>query len=157
VPALPGPVDTPLLVTPIAVRPAVHVAAAVAAEDAVVPAGPSESSRMALALGGSVELANGNGRRHMAARLKAYLAQLGLAAARLSNADHFAYAATTITYRPGHRGLAEALSASLPVAPLLQQVTGQAADVRIQLGGDLLEFDRGLLQAERNTSHADAI
>jgi hypothetical protein len=25
------------------------------------------------------------------------------------------------------------------------------------LGGDLLEFDRGHLQAERNTSHADAV
>jgi tetratricopeptide (TPR) repeat protein len=156
-PALPGPVAPGLEATPIAVRPTVRIAAAVAAEDAVVPAGPSEAPRMALALDGSVELANGNGRRHMAARLKAYLAQLGLAAARLSNADHFTYAATTITYRPGHRGLAEALSASLPVAPLLQQVTEQAADVRIQLGADLLEFDRGLLQAERNTSHADAI
>jgi hypothetical protein len=154
---LPVPADTPLLATPVAVRPTVRIAAAVAAEDAVVPAGPSESPRMALALDGSVELANGNGRRHMAARLKAYLAQLGLAAARLSNADHFTYAATTITYRPSHRGLAEALSASLPVAPLLQQVTEQAADVRVQLGADLLEFDRGLLQAERNTSHADAI
>ncbi|HEY9548735.1 MAG TPA: LytR C-terminal domain-containing protein, partial [Kiloniellaceae bacterium] len=132
-------------------------AVAVAAEDAMVVAGPSEGPVTVAALDGSVEVANGTGRRHMAARMQSYLAGLGLDAPWLSNADHFSHTTTTVTYRPGHRDLAEALSDSLPVAPLLEQVAEQAADVRVLLGGDLLEFDRGLLQAERNTSHDDAV
>src|SRR3546814_17662685 len=88
----------------------------------------------------------------MAARMQSYLAGLGLDAPWLSNADHFSHATTTVTYRPGHRDLAEALSDTLPVAPLLEQVAAQAADVRVWLGGDLLDFDRGFLQADRKRS-----
>jgi hypothetical protein len=93
----------------------------------------------------------------MAARMKLYLLGKGLSVTRLSNADNFAHGSTSVTYLPGYRELAEVLSASLPIVPRLQQVTGQAADVRVELGGDLLEFDSDLLQAERNTSHADPV
>jgi hypothetical protein len=142
---------------PAAALPTVRVALQLPAEAALLPAGPPEGGVAAVDLSGSLELANGNGRRHMAARTKTYLIGLGFAAARLSNAGRFTHKTTTITYRPGYLGLAEAVSASLPVAPLLKEVAGQATDVRIELGGDLLEFDRGHLQAERNTSHADAV
>ena len=157
-PGRPNPSDPPgLAPQPVAVLPSVRVAVSVTANDTLIAAGPSESGVAMADLTGTIEVSNGTGRRHMAARVKAYLMQLGLAAARLTNADHFAHATTTITYRPGHRGLAEALSASLPIAPLLQQSGEQAADVRVELGGDLLKFDSGLLQAERNTSHADTV
>ncbi|MPZ11503.1 MAG: tetratricopeptide repeat protein [Kiloniellaceae bacterium] len=157
-PALPGrPDPSGLAPQPVAVLPSVRVAVSATANDALIAAGPSESGAAVADLTGTIEVSNGTGRRHMAARVRAYLAQLGLTAARLTNADHFAHTTTTITYRPGHRGLAEALSASLPIAPLLQQSVEQAADVRVELGGDLLKFDSGLLQAERNTSHADAV
>ena len=156
-PALPGPTEPASAPEPVAMLPTVRIAVAATANDALVAAGPPEAGVAAVHLTGSIELANGTGRRHMAARMKGYLAQLGLAAARLANADHFAHATTAITYRPGYRGLAEALSASLPIAPLLRQAAEQAVDVRVELGGDLLDFDRGLLQAERNTSHADAV
>ena len=63
----------------------------------------------------------------MAARMRAFLAGKGLEVTRLSNADHFAHAMTTVTYLPGHRALAEVLSASLPIAPQLEQVSGQPA------------------------------
>jgi Tfp pilus assembly protein PilF len=156
-PALPGPTEPASVPEPAATLPTVRIAVSATANDALVVAGPPEAGVAVFDPTGSIELANGTGRRHMAARMKGYLAQLGLAAARLTNADHFAHATTTITYRPGYRGLAEALSASLPIAPLLRQAAEQAVDVRVELGGDLLDFDRGLLQAERNTSHADAV
>jgi Tfp pilus assembly protein PilF len=156
-PALPGPTEPASAPEPVATLPTVRIAVAATANDALVAAGPPEAGVAVFDPTGSIELANGTGRRYMAARMKGYLAQLGLAAARLANADHFAHATTTITYRPGYRGLAEALSASLPIAPLLRQAAEQAVDVRVELGGDLLDFDRGLLQAERNTSHADAV
>jgi Tfp pilus assembly protein PilF len=156
-PALPGPTEPASAPEPVATLPTVRIAVAATANDALVAAGPPEAGVAVFDPTGSIELANGTGRRYMAARMKGYLAQLGLTAARLANADHFAHATTTITYRPGYRGLAEALSASLPIAPLLRQAAEQAVDVRVELGGDLLDFDRGLLQAERNTSHADAV
>jgi hypothetical protein len=157
-PDQPDPSDSPSVAAkPVAVLPSVRVAVSATANDAVIAAGPSESGAAVADLTGTIEVSNGTGRRHMAARMKIYLAQLGLAGVRLTNADHFAHTTTTITYRPGHRGLAEALSASLPIAPLLQQSVEQAADVRVELGGDLLKFDSGLLQAERNTSHADTV
>ena len=153
-PALPKPGDVAAAPQPVAVLPTVREAAATSGPARTLIVTPPQELT---ASDGSVEVANGTGRRHMAARMQAYLLALGLPAQRLSNADHFAHARTTITYRRGHQGLAEVLAASLPVAPQLRQVAGQAADVRLQLGGGLLEFDRGLLQAERNRSDADAI
>ena len=167
-PPLPEPADTSIVSRPAAVlptvegaaaaqRPAVYYIKSATGPDVRMPAGPSEALATAADLTGSIEVANGTGRRHMAARLRSYLAGFDLTVTRLANADSFSHRSTTVTYRPGHRSLAEALSATLPVAPVLRQVTDQAVDVRVELGGDLLEFDRGLLQAERNTSHADAV
>ncbi len=171
----PAVAPPPLIPVEIAPLPAVYrpdqaapVPAPAAAQPSVRVAEPTSGREVMIAvsrpaaeepvdLSGTLEIANGTGRRHMAARMKAYLAGHGLTEGWLSNADHFSHRTTTITYRAGHRGLAEALSASLPIAPRLQEVTEQAADVRIELGGDLLEFDHGLLQAERNTRHVDAV
>ncbi len=136
-----------------------RVALQTSGTDVSLVAGPSEEPALpdARDLSGAIEVANGTGRRLMAARMKLYLLGKGLSVTRLSNADNFAHGSTSVTYLPGYRELAEVLSASLPIVPRLQQVTGQAADVRVELGGDLLEFDSDLLQAERNTSHADPV
>ena len=148
--------DVPTAPEPASALPSVRVAEVQKGRDVVVavsePAAPPTVD-----LSGTLEVANGTGRRHMAARMGAYLSAAGFPEAWLSNADHFSHRTTTITYRAGHRRLAEALSASLPIAPRLKEVAEQAADVRIELGGDLLEFDHGLLQAERNMSNADAV
>lgn len=139
--------------------PVVRVALQTSGADVSLAAGPSEEPAQPAArdLSGAIEVANGTGRRHMAARMKSYLLGEGLTVSRLSNADSFTHASTSVSYLPGYRELAEILSASLPIVPRLQQVTGQAADVRVELGGDLLEFDNDLLQAERNASHADPV
>lgn len=121
-----------------------------------VLSGSTEAPLAAGGFSGIIELSNGNGRRHMAARMKGYLEKSGVRIARLTNADHFAHAATVITYRAGHRGLAEALAKLLPLTPTLQEVKDQASDVCIRLGGDLLSFDHALIQAERTRSHASA-
>lgn len=133
--------------------PTVRVAEPQSGSNLVIAVAQPETAPSLADLAGSVEVANGTGRRRMAARMKAHLVTAGLSAAWLTNAGHFTHATTTVTYRPSHRQLAEAISSSLPIAPQLQEVTEQAADVRIELGGDLLEFDRGLLQAERNLTH----
>ncbi|WP_193370764.1 LytR C-terminal domain-containing protein [Pelagibius marinus] len=145
---------------PVAVTlPVVRVALQTSGADVTLAAGPSEEPALpdARDLSGAVEVANGTGRRHMAARIKAFLLGEGLSVTRLSNADNFNHSSTSITYLPGYRELAEVLSASLPIVPRLQQSTGQATEVRVELGGDLLQFDSDLLQAERNTSHADPV
>jgi len=102
---------------------------------------------------GTIEASNGAGRRNMAARMRDYLQTMGLSVTWLSNADHFRHATSTITYRPGYREQAEAVARHLPGALALQEVSGQAAAVRIELGGDLLDFDRQLLQAKRGISN----
>jgi hypothetical protein len=89
----------------------------------------------------------------MAARMRDYLKPLGLPVTWLSNADHFRHATSTITYRPGYRELAEAVALRLPITVAPQVVSEQSAAVRIELGGDLLDFDRQLLQAKRGISN----
>jgi hypothetical protein len=146
-----------------AAQPVVRVAYSPDEGEVLLAAGPAqqpqvpETAAAALASGGTIEVANGTGRRFMAARMRAFLAGKGLEVARLSNADHFTHAVTIISFLPGHRTLAEVLSASLPVAPRLEEASGQSAAVRLQLGGDLLEFDSSLLKAERKDSHADPV
>lgn len=148
--------------------PMVRVALRPGEGEVLLPAGPAQGTAKSAArdteamdvtmdLDGSVEIANGAGRRHMAARMRVYLASQGLQVVRLSNADHFAHAMTTVSYLPGHRDLAEVLSASLPIVPRLEEVAGQFVGVRVELGGDLLEFDRVLLEAERKASHDDPV
>jgi len=100
---------------------------------------------------GTIETSNGTGRRRMAARLRDYLNAKGLPVAGLSNADHFRHATSTITYRPDYRGLAESVAKHLPIAVTLRMVNEQATAVRIELGGDLLDFDRQLLQTRGRT------
>jgi tetratricopeptide (TPR) repeat protein len=93
-----------------------------------------------------LEISNGTGRRGMAARMRAHLAQSGVPANRLTNADHFAYTASAIFYRPGFEDSAAALGRPLPVQVDLIQDDEQSSDVRLRLGADLIDFDLQLLK-----------
>ncbi len=122
----------------------------VASLDAVVPGAPRVEGGLTVAVPASlplVEVANGTGRLSMAARLRNHLQAEGVTVKRLTNADHYRHRETTIFYRRGWRSYAEKLARMLPVAIELDDRDGQKSDVRIELGGDLLEFDRGLYYA----------
>ncbi len=95
-----------------------------------------------------VELSNGTGRLRMAARIREHLESEGVTVGRLTNADSYTHMETTIFYRDGWRAYAERLARMLPAAIDLADRDGQPADVRVELGGDLLEFDAGLYWAK---------
>ena len=73
---------------------------------------------------------------------------------RLTNAEHYRHQETIIFYRDGWRAYAENLARMLPVVVGLDGRDGQESDVRLELGGDLLEFDRGLYYAVKRSNGA---
>ena len=83
----------------------------------------------------------------MAARIRDFLEAKGVVAKRLTNADHFRHQETTIYFRSGWRSYAEDLAQMLPAVIDLDGHPTQESDVRLELGGDLLDFDRGLYYA----------
>ncbi len=73
---------------------------------------------------------------------------------RLTNADTFTRQETTIFYREGWKAYAEDLARLLPAAIDLEGRVGQTSDIRLELGGDLLNFDRGLYYTVGRSSGA---
>ena len=120
---------------------------AVASLDPVGLMGPIEEAKQPL-LGRPllplIEVSNGTGRLSMAARIRRYLELEGLVIRRLTNADTFTHQETTIFYRAGWKAYAEDLARLLPAAIDLDGRVGQTSDIRLELGGDLLNFDQGL-------------
>ena len=112
---------------------------------------PSLLSRRLLPL---IEVSNGTGRLSMAARIRRYLESGGLVIRRLTNADTFTRQETTIFYREGWKAYAEDLARLLPAAIDLEGRVGQTSDIRLELGGDLLNFDRGLYYTVGKSSGA---
>ncbi len=100
----------------------------------------------------SVEVSNGAGRLAMAARMSEYLSQRGIEVSRLTNADSFANFISAIYYRPGARAAAQALAAELPAQIALRRDPDAQVDVRLVLGGDLLDFDRTLIAVLSDTN-----
>ena len=86
--------------------------------------------------------------RRMASRMRGFLGEEGIEVQRLTNADHFAHQASTVFYRPGWEAEAEVLASYLPVSISLSAEPNQQADLRLQLGGDLLAFDAQLIQTD---------
>ncbi len=120
----------------------------VASLGAVVPDTPRVDAPFAVA--GNlplVEVSNGTGRPNMAARIRDYLEAKGMVVKRLTNAEDYRHQETIIFYRSGWRAYAEELARMLPAAIDLDDRPGQESDVRLELGGDLLDFDRGLYYA----------
>lgn len=108
--------------------------------------GPAEAQgRDRARQSGLVEVSNGAGRRHMAARMRAYLRRHGVTVQRLTNADSFGHRTSVIFYRPGFEAEASRLSGVLPGQVALEQNAEQRSAVRLRLGADLLDFDATLL------------
>ena len=91
------------------------------------------------------EVSNGAGRRKMAARMRGYLVSQGIGTYYLTNATHYRNQVSTIFYRTGYLEEARRLSSVLQIPIELVEVRSQRADVRLRLGGDLLDFDRDLI------------
>jgi hypothetical protein len=147
--------DAPL----VDVRPAVAAEVEVAHLTAgVVSDAPLVDARPAVAVTGGlplVEVSNGTGRLDMAARIRDYLKEKGIAVKRLTNAENFRHQETVIFYRSGWRAYAEDLARMLPAVIDLDRRPGQESDVRLELGGDLLEFDGGLYYAVKRSNDAN--
>ncbi len=102
-----------------------------------------------------VEVSNGTGRLDMAARIRDHLEAQGIVVKRLTNAEDYRHQETVIFYRSGWRAYAEKLARMLPAVIDLDDRDGQESDVRLELGGDLLEFDRGLYYAVKRSYGAN--
>lgn len=94
-----------------------------------------------------IELSNGNGRRHMASRTRAFLNNNGVSVGRLTNAQNFSFATSTLFYREGHAERAREIAGLFPMPIELKQVDKQRADIRVLFGADALEFDSRRLAA----------
>jgi hypothetical protein len=99
-----------------------------------------------------IEVSNGTGRTQMAYRMGQFLESEGLSANRLTNAEHFGHQETVIFYNREWHHKAVELAAHLPVEVRLEAAPDQTPDIRIRLGGDLLNFDQGLFYASRESS-----
>jgi hypothetical protein len=136
----------------------VEVEVEVATLGTFVPAAPRVDAGAAVAVAGSlplVEVSNGTGRLDMAARLRGYLEAKGIVVKRLTNAEDFRHQETVIFYRSGWRAYAEKLARMLPAVIDLDGRPEQESDIRLELGGDLLEFDRGLYYAVKRSNGAN--
>jgi len=99
-----------------------------------------------------IEVSNGAGRSQMAFRVSQFFDSQGLSAKRLTNAAHFRHQDTVIFYRREWLREAQKLAACLPIEVRLEAAPEQKPDIRIRLGGDLLNFDQGLFYASRESS-----
>ena len=73
----------------------------------------------------------------------------------LTNADHYSHFETIVYYREPWRQYAQELARLLPAVVELEIDDSQRADVRIELGGDLLDFDRRMYYViKRSDAHA---
>jgi tetratricopeptide (TPR) repeat protein len=90
----------------------------------------------------SLRILNGAGRRHMAARMRAYLADDGFGPVEIGNARLFRYRTTIVRYRPGMEAEARRLCDLLPGPISLRVSETQSTDLLLRLGRDLLGFDR---------------
>ena len=81
----------------------------------------------------------------MAGRLERFFSTRGLSAAQLTNTDTSARTQTTIYYGEGWQVYAMGLASMLPVEVSLAVADEVDADIRIEIGGDLVQFDRDLI------------
>ncbi|MCZ6609876.1 MAG: tetratricopeptide repeat protein [Alphaproteobacteria bacterium] len=96
-----------------------------------------------------LEISNGAGRLHMAARMRRYLVGHGMSNSRLTNAKSFNNQVSVLYFKPGHMANAKSLRGVLPVPPDLRRNAVLGSDLRLVLGGDLLSFDRGLISKSK--------
>lgn len=95
-------------------------------------------------LGARLEIANGAGRRYMAARMRSFLEAHGFDVSRVANAQNFDHDRTVIAYRDEFQPAAMALAKMLTTNVELRHVADLPVDIRLILGRDLLAFDHTL-------------
>ena len=134
--------DVPVTANEIAAPALRHIEVAAADAKTAMPAPASNIDARAPFL----EVSNGAGRLRMAARMREFLADKGLETQRLTNADNFRHMTSTIFYREGWEAAAAELAKLFPAGINMIQVVDQRADVRLELGGDLLDFDHQLIK-----------
>ncbi len=91
-----------------------------------------------------VEISNGNGVRHMAARVKAYLSGKGCRVTRLTNAAHFGFDRTTVLYMPGYLQSAYDIAREIPGWQEMEEVQSldrEDIQIRVRIGRDIVRFD----------------
>lgn len=96
-----------------------------------------------------VEISNGAGRRGMAARMKKYMVSRDISVKRLTNADHFSHMTSRIFYQPGWEKYAKAMASQLPIPVFIEEMVGLVSEVRLEIGGDLLNYDAELIKQYR--------
>lgn len=107
---------------------------------------PSVSSNPAIG-GYTFAIANGTGRRHMAARMRGFLRGNGWRVARLRNARRFSYKRSIVSARQGYEQVARRLAAVLPGnVRVTKAPASQPVAIRLILGADLLGFDARLIK-----------
>ena len=104
----------------------------------------------------SIVVANGTGRRMMAARTARYLKENGHRVTSLVNAGDFKRRVSRIFYKPGQEGAARAFSKSLLSIPRLVRRKDQIVTLYIELGADLLDFDRQLIRLYKKNQTEEA-
>jgi hypothetical protein len=103
----------------------------------------------ALKKAGRIEISNGAGRLNMAARMGRYLVGHGMPSFRLTNAKSFTNKVSVLYFKPGQIAHAKSLSGVLPVHPSLRRNAALETDLRLVLGGDMLNFDRTLISKSK--------
>lgn len=138
-----GPPGEPVLIHATVSMPPVEAAPVIAvkAETLPAPIGTPVAERLAHSAEVSIELANGNGRRHMAARTRQFLKEQGIPVSRITNARHFGFATSTVFYREGYADKAREISNLFAIPMEFRLVKEQRADIRLLFGRDALEFD----------------
>jgi hypothetical protein len=109
------------------------------------PAPMKKRTRLLKGIGG-LEISNGAGRLRMARRMSMHLTGLGIATARLTNAESFDKQVSEIHFRPGQMAKAAKLKDSLPIRLKIRENMELTTDLRLLLGGDLLGFDSQLIE-----------
>jgi Flp pilus assembly protein TadD len=94
-----------------------------------------------------IEVSNGNGVRHMAKRVGAYLSSRGFVRIRLTNARHFNYTTSRIYYRDGYLTEAATVGQNLPAYGSMREVKALSkpgTKVRVLVGKDLISHIEGI-------------
>jgi tetratricopeptide (TPR) repeat protein len=92
-----------------------------------------------------VEISNGAGRNKLAARTRQFMGQEGVKVGRLTNAENFNFASSTIYYRKGYGDKAREIAGLFPMPINVEAIKEQRSHIRILLGADSLDFDTARL------------
>jgi Flp pilus assembly protein TadD len=99
-----------------------------------------------------VEISNGNGVSNMARNMGRYLKEKGFNVVRLTNADRFSHAKTTLMYRPECSEATREVAEKLPEMPTMQEVKKldrPSIQMKMVLGRDLVPHKDVFLEEKK--------